>query len=53
MSAGRWRVMTRSGLLCFALLFGLTGCFEVDNRSDRKLRIFYTSDAVGNVEPCG
>ncbi len=34
------------------VLFG-SGCFEVDDKSDRFLRLLYSSDIVGNIEPCG
>ncbi|MFH1278860.1 MAG: hypothetical protein ABIK65_10830 [Candidatus Eisenbacteria bacterium] len=39
-------------LLGFVLL-SLTGCFETTDKSIRKLRIFYSSDVVGSLEPCG
>ena len=40
-------------LFSFLLLLGVTGCFEVDDSSPKKLRVLYTSDVIGNVEPCG
>lgn len=43
----------KGSLFCLIALFGLTACFDVDERSARKLRVFYSSDVVGSVEPCG
>lgn len=40
-------------LLLGFVLFSLTGCFETTDKSTRKLRIFYSSDVVGAIEPCG
>ncbi|MBM3321774.1 MAG: hypothetical protein FJY73_14010 [Candidatus Eisenbacteria bacterium] len=45
-----------SGLACLSvlLLFLLSaGCFETSDKSPKKLRVFYTSDVVGSLEPCG
>ena len=40
-------------LFSLLLLIGVTGCFEVDESSPKKLRVLFTSDVIGNVEPCG
>lgn len=42
-----------AGLVAGCALLGVTGCFETSDRSIRKLRVFYSSDLVGGIEPCG
>lgn len=42
-----------AGLLAGALIMGASGCFETTDKSIRKLRVFYSSDMVGSLEPCG
>ncbi len=45
-----------SGLACLSLLLVVlfsAGCFETSDKSPTKLRVFYTSDVVGSLEPCG
>jgi len=39
--------------LVLILTFAVSGCFEVSDRSARKLRVFYSGDVAGAVEPCG
>lgn len=41
------------GLLFGIVLFSASGCFETTDKSIRKLRIYYSSDLVGSLEPCG
>ncbi|MBN1825636.1 MAG: hypothetical protein JW958_05155 [Candidatus Eisenbacteria bacterium] len=41
------------GLLAFLLLSTLSGCFETGEKSWRKIRIFYSSDMIGGIEPVG
>jgi len=41
------------GLLGILLLSALAGCFETTEKSWRKLRIFYSSDILGAIEPVG
>jgi hypothetical protein len=46
----------RFALAALATLLGalsLAGCFDTTDKSPRKLRIFYSSDLVGSIEPCG
>ncbi|MFH1680483.1 MAG: hypothetical protein ABIH26_07550 [Candidatus Eisenbacteria bacterium] len=42
-----------AGLLALLLLFPLAGCFETTDKSPRKLSVFFSSDVVGSLEPCG
>ena len=41
------------GLLAVFLLSALPGCFERSDKSWRKLRVFYSSDMLGAIEPVG
>lgn len=46
------RKVAALSILFFAVLF-TTGCFETSEKSWRKIRIFYTSDILGTLEPSG
>jgi hypothetical protein len=50
-----YRRIASAGAACLLLLLALlsTGCFETTDKSPRKLRVFYSSDLVGGLEPCG
>ena len=48
----RRTVLSLALLLGFALLSSM-GCFETTDKSARKLRIYFSSDVVGALEPCG
>lgn len=42
-----------AGLPAFVALLLFAGCFDTGDKSPRKLRVFFTSDVVGSLEPCG
>jgi hypothetical protein len=52
MKSGRVRIV-RASLSLLVAAFSLLGCFETSDKSPRKLRVFYSSDLVGSLEPCG
>lgn len=48
----RSRILS-AGLAASLAMLSFAGCFETSDKSPRKLRVFYSSDVVGSLEPCG
>ncbi len=52
--SARLRRVAAGGIVLLPFwLFALTGCFESSDLSARKLRVFYSGDVGGSIEPCG
>ncbi len=49
----RGKVGLAACALAFLLLLSVSGCFETSEKGWRWIRLCYTSDVIGNLEPCG